>query len=814
MKQLIFTSILLFFTANLTFSQELRLTVVNKPLNIVLNSLNVEISFDDKALADYNVTVAKTFRSPEEVINFLLKDKPFKVEKINGVYVISSIGKETEKLISSAVARKTHIISGELHDCSTGEPLPYAYIQTAKGVATANEAGFFSLAFDTDAPVEIQVQYIGYGILDTLLNIGKHRLPMAAKTIELNEIIVNISPSLMLMESGKISGEVRINPQTARYLPGSVDNSVFNLMRMLPGVRASGEPSEDLIVWGSNIGESQLIYDGFTVYGMKAFNDQISAVNPYLAKDMRLLKGGFDASTGNCIGAVAEITGMEGDFNKPSVKANISNFTTNIYASVPIMKRVAFSAACRQTFYNLYNQTRTSAQKEEHDSQGNLSGVYIDPQYDFRDINLKLAGSASNNDRYYISLYGADDRFNFSATQLTYEVDAAEKNRQYGAAAAYNRMWNNGNNTKLMLSFSRITANIDNVSSINPNQSVPLQKNHIDNSIQDFSFSLEQRFNINERHQMHIGGKWQLYANELNNEDRRINNPSLYVTDNILLGNLSLQAGLRADMILSGKPYLQPRLSAQYGVSEEWKMTASFGLYNQFLTRIPYQYGADSYQLVWSLSDTTFLSSTHFSLGTAFSKNGWLLSVEGYSKKNKNGLYILNNRVYPTDNSILGADLYVKKQWKQNTIFGSYSFVNTSQPQNTTGQEIKAGGVYAFHQFFFSSTYVYGTGFPYLTVGGHGHGQDEQETGHGQSHGQKHQEADNNSGKPYSRLDLSLTYRLQLNKIRLQMGGSMLNVFNTNNIKYNYRLADQNNVINIYTRAASLTPILFLEMIF
>lgn len=811
MKRLITTVIILLITITATFAQELRLVVSDKPLNTVLNSLNVEISFDDKALSKYKVSVSQSFRTPEEAINFLLKDKPFRMEKVGGVYVILPVTQDSKLPV---VIRKIYVISGELFDSSTGEPLPYAHIQTTRGIATTNEKGFFSLTLDTDAPARIQAQYIGYEVLDTLLSIGNHKLQLAAKVITLGEVIVSTPSSTMLMQSGRTSGEVRINPQTARYLPGSVDNSVFNLMRMIPGVRASGEPSEDLIVWGSNTGESQLTYDGFTIYGMKAFNDQISSVNPYLAKDMRLLKGGYGASMGSRIGAIAEITGNEGDFTKPSVKANVSNYTANVYASVPIMKRAALSAAYRQTFYNLYNQTNANSQTEEHDEQGNLSGVYIKPRYDFRDLNLKLAGRAFDNDRYYISLYGADDHFKFSATQQNYEVNATEKNRQYGAAGAYNRVWNNGNNTKLLLSYSQFSADIDNVSGITENQTIPLQKNYIGNSIQDLSLTLEHNFNIGERQQIQVGGKWQQYKSELNGNDTRINNPALYITDNILLGKLSLQVGLRADMVIGKKIHLQPRLSARYSITDELTATASFGLYNQFLTRIPYRYGTGSFQLVWNLSDTTFLSSTQLVAGVAYSKNGWLLSAEGYLKKNRNELYFLNNTIYPVDNTICGVDFYVKKQWKQNTIFGSYSLVNSSQPQENTGQEIKAGAVYNLRPFYLSATYVYGTGFPYLTTGGHGHGQGNEGEGHGQSHEQGHQDSGSDSDKPYSRLDLSLTYKLQLKKVQLQAGASVLNIFDTNNIKYNYRLADQTNVINMYTKATPFTPVVFFEIIF
>ena len=803
MKKGLLVFIIGLISVTAAFSQELRLVVSDKPLNAVLNTLNVEISFDDKALSQYKVSVSQTLKTPEEAIHFLLKDKPFKVEKVGSVYVISPTPViEVEK---RPVVRRTYTVSGELSDQSTGEPLPYAYIQTDKGIISTNESGYFSIVSETNQPLRIQTQYMGFETLDTTLNVGNHKLLLLPKTITLEEIVVAPSSTAMLMQSGKTSGEIRLNHQIAQYMPGSADNSVFNLLRMMPGVRASGEPSEDLIVWGSNWGESRLTYDGFTIFGMKSFNDQIGSVNPYLAKDIRLSKGGFGASEGNRTGAIAEITGNEGNFSRPSVKANLSNYTANIYASVPIWKTSALSVAYRQTFYNLYNSESIDNSNEEQTSPD----IYIEPEYDFRDLNVKFAGKAFENDRYYISLYTADDHFKFDVKQQDYEVSATEKNKQYGAAANYNRVWNNGSNSKFLASYSRLSAAIDNVSGITDTQSTPLDIFHIKNTVQELSLKLEHNFNIGQYQKIQIGGEWQHYTTEYNNKETSISNPALHITDNILLGKLSIKAGIRADLIPNDKIYVQPRLSARYTITEELTATASFGLYNQFLTRVPYQYRQGSYQMIWNLSDSTYLSSTHYQAGLAYSRNGWLVSAEGYVKKNRNQLYFIDNNASKFDNMNVGLDIFAKKEWRENTVFGSYSLVNSTQPQESTGHEIKLGAIYSLKPFYLSATYVYGTGFPYLSTSGHGHGQGNEE----QQHGNEHEHSDVSS-EPYSRLDLSLIYKLQLKKFKMQAGVSVLNVFDTNNVKYSYRLSDQNNVFNVYTKATPFTPVVFFEIIF
>ena len=262
-------------------------------------------------------------------------------------------------------------------------------------------------------------------------------------------------------------------------------------------------------------------------------------------------------------------------------------------------------------------------------------------------------------------------------------------------------------------------------------------------------------------------------------------------------------------MPLDKKAYVQPRLSVRYRMSEELTATASWGLYNQFLTRTAYKYDESGFQTVWSMADSSFTKAMHTTIGIAYSKDGFLISLEGYYKKTKNGQYFLDNMVYKIDNTILGADLYLKKQIRNHTLYGSYSINSLRKPQNELSHEIKIGGIGAFDPFYFSLSYVYGTGFAYISTGGHGHEQSNEEGQHGSEH--KHPDS---SDKAYSRFDVGATYRTQIKRLKLQAGISLLNVFDTKNIKYNYQISGQNSATNIFTKATPFTPTVFFEIIF
>ena len=791
MKKTLFVILVLCLNTAAVLSQELHLVVHDKPLNTVLNTLNLEISYNDQALSAYKVTVSQTFKSPYDALLYLLKGTPFSVEQIGNVYVIFYPDKEVEET-PLPVKKQSYVISGVLMDDSNGERLPYAHIQTNKGFLVCDRNGTFSITQETDAPVRIQAQYVGYIVLDTLLCPGSYRLALSPQTIVLDEVIVQPSPTAMLMQSGKVSGEIRINHQIAEYMPGSVENSVFNLLRMMPGVRASGEPS-DLIVWGSNIGESQIKFDGFTLFGMKNFNDHITSVNPYLVKDIRLFKGGYGASQGNQIGAIAEITGIENNRQSMGVKANISNRTANVSASVPI-KNSSLSAAYRQTFYNLFGKNET----ENSGGHGRMSQSqwYIKPDYSFRDANVKYSGKLSDSGNYYITLYGANDQFRIESNQRQYEVNINEENRQYAGSAAFEKRGNNGSSSKFQAAYTRFSSKVDNVTVLNSNRVNPRTEINIDNSIQDLSVKLHYNFNLYERQKIQIGAEYQQYYNTLNESSHTIHIPAVFITDHLRMGKLYVEAGVRTDFPTSATISLLPRISAKYSFSDKLTATTSGGMYRQYIARIPYQQEAGSYQMVWSSADSIHLKSNHALAGVAYSNNGYLFSLEGYFKQIQNGIYFLNNDYTISDNTIWGGDLYAKKEFGRQTLFASYSIANIEKPAEETGQEMKLGGIAAYKDFYFSTTYVYGTGYSYLSTGGHGHAQNR--------------ESDNS----YNRWDMAMTYKLEQKKYQLQAGVSLLNVLNTGNVKYNYQLADQNTITNLYTEAIPRTFMVFVEIAF
>jgi hypothetical protein len=106
---------------------------------------------------------------------------------------------------------------------------------------------------------------------------------------------------------------------------------------------------------------------------------------------------------------------------------------------------------------------------------------------------------------------------------------------------------------------------------------------------------------------------------------------------------------------------------------------------------------------------------------------------------------------------------------------------------------VKAALMLNFDPFYFSTNYVYGSGFP---VAPYPYNQDGEDL-------------------DYSRWDVSFVWKFLDRKVVGEVGLSILNVLNTQNIKYtNFERIPgvQNNSINIYAEAIPFTPTLFLKI--
>lgn len=814
--------------------QEIEVDAVETPLNKVLigiiNSHGASISFDDESLSHYMVTDKNVYTSIDLALAGLLKNLPLSCELIGGVWVIFPIREVVEP-------QKKSFLSGRVFDKITNEALPYSHVTVNGWPSVSDLKGSFSSTFPfEDSIATVKVSHLGYYILDTLVLADQaHNFPLTPSIIGLSEIVIRGRTIEKSTQIGNLPGLMKLNHKIAHFLPGYGDNSVFNLIRLMPGILASGEQTSELIIWGSYAGQSKVVFDGFTVYGLKNFNDNISAFNPLVAKDIEIHKGGYDARYGGRVGGIVNIVGKNGNTAAPSFTVSLNNMTLNGMVEIPIFKKGSLIVAYRHTYFNMYNPSdMTALVKRNNDADStNDVDITIMPDYKFRDLNIKYSTTINDNDLFYVSLHGGYDIFSYSIDDTVgnsiLDKKTKDENSQFGGSIFYGHTLKNGNANNFRFSYSGLNSFYqDDFKQVFPlsNHTEYLAEDTIHNKMGESSLEYSNIVTINHAHTLESGVN--IYYNDVKLEEHSFGaltarhhqssgRISIFVQDNISVQkNIGLKAGFRLNYAGNlKKAYFDPRLSASFKLGENWTINAALGVYRQFvsLSTIIDEYG--NYRYMWVIADNEdvpVLKATHYVLGTSYHQNNFTFSLEGYYKNTTGLIRYLNlvnlnvQDIFYGNAESYGIDLLVKKDIASHSAWIAYSLGKTTEHfkyYNTNDtrraphdqrHELKLAAMLNFNPFFFSSNYVFGSGFPY------GNGLTQNST---------------STDLTYSRLDISLIYKFLDRKVQGETGISLLNVLNTENLKYSSfekMPANQTNGINIYAGAIPFTPTLYLKI--
>lgn len=865
---------LFLFAWHCIFAQPMSIKIEAKDqaLNVVLVQLreqyDFQFSYSDNQLSKYKVTVSKTFRSKDDAIEFLLKDLPFQLKKTGEVYILIPDKKKQKEEKQKAQTN----ISGQIVEVGTFEPLPFSHILINNHPMVSDVMGGFNYTASADSTFHLRISHLGYYVYDTTLFAGLHqKFTLIPASRNLPEVTVknNIIEKSTLI--GGKTGKMKLNHTISRFIPGQGDNSVFNLLRLMPGIQAAGEQSTDLLIWGSCEGQSQITFDEFTVFGLKNYNDNISTVNPFMVKNIEIYKGGFEAKYGNRVGGLVVITGKNGSLQKPTFSLNINLTTINGMVEIPLFKKSSLMLAYRQTYYNLYNsddfnifaptrlmEKSVGEKTKKTDINFDLN-VYPD-DYKFKDFNLKYSFNFDNGDQFYISAYRGGDYFSLTAETMLYwqyqghggrnrdvnlniTLKDTEENLQNGLSAFYGKNWRNGNTSKFILSHSdfnktvadELQSNTNNGGAIFNSDQTGLTNQAIEND-----FRQENTLNFTNGHLLELG--WGVYNDralmstkntfrdtlKIDTLSQQQNNRFYaYLQDVLPIGErFELKAGFRFNLINDEQRfYPEPRLSASYRLTENTKLSASWGIYNQFMYKIANVDRDQNYNYFWVTSNNKIpvLHAKHWVAGINYFKNDLTLNFEAYYKTTANlsRRYfeshtingIVENRYFTKvgDAKIYGIDLYVKKEWGHHAVWASYTLSKSLERlrpinQPTVGvyelapqdqrHEFKIAGIVKLRNFYFSANYVYGSGLEIL----------------------RKAFIDETNNVSYNRVDGSVTYEFQPKKFHAEMGLSVLNIFDTQNLKFanykNFQISSELGSVKVYSNAVPFTPILFLKLVF
>lgn len=817
-----YTSII--FTLLLSFNahaQQVKVYAISKPLNKVFFDLKdqygIQFSFNDAMLSSCIINDSTTYENPVQAVASLVQTCGFEYHLKGNIFIITAQAKAAAKPTNNI----PRIFNGQVTDKFTKEPLPFANLKIGDQQLSADLNGRFSL-FANNTNVTIHASHLGYYILDS--NIATKtfaHIELTPSAIGLKEVEIHDKQKPYMAHLGTQPALIKLNHLFASFIPGNNDNIVYNALRLQPGIMASGEQSSDYIIWGSYIGQTLIEFDGIPIFNINTGKDNLGIINPLILEDIEVYKSNFGAETGGRIGGYVRMTGKQGNADKLSGTLNLNNQTASTRLNIPVGGNSALQVAFRQTLFNFLNTDRYFLP-----DKGTTD--FYHSGFSLRDMNLKFSSALSKTSQLTISLRNDQnseiDTFYENKTMQSYNIHNSNTRKQYGGSLHYSKQWAQLGTTHLKTVYANMTNQIRNTSSISKvkNMSHMDANSDINNSVQEQFFELSHQLPAKKHHQMQFGLRVSQDQTSLNylidqktykTDDNRGTLVSAYIKDRInLFSILYLEPGLRIDHPYNAKKnYFQPRIKLSAYLNDHLKLHAAWGKYVQFLNESSISDNYGNYYYYWQINGFNTLPATqsyHSYLGASYSNGGFMANLDLYHKKTSgliryvNIQHMGNSLLSKGDGQVKGIDVYLKQQIHKHQVWLSYSlaqaveyfdYFTTSEYQRAPQDqrhEIKGAFILNLKPWYFSASYVYGSGFPYLIPG-----RNQQDV------------------FPYNRMDISAMYRFSYNHIAFEGGASIINLLNQTNIKYNNfsTLPDQR---IIYRYGMPFTPSVFLNISF
>jgi hypothetical protein len=292
------------------------------------------------------------------------------------------------------LSQQTGVIFGKISD-SSGQPVYNANIALSEhaGGTTTNKSGTYELRIPANKPVLISISFIGYEIAP---------FEVTVKPGERKEVNKTLSSTATQLASIEVKDQQirkstfnRLDPKSVTFIP-SMNSSIEDLIKTMPGVSSRNELSSQYSVRGGNYDENLVFVNDIEVYRpfliRSGQQEGQSFLNPDLVSSISFSAGAFDAKYGDKMSSVLDIrykrpTSFAGSFD-------ISLLGANAHVEGTFAKKFSYLLGVRYKTYTYFLKGL--------DTKGNYKPRFFDIQGMLNyEINKKweisLLGMFSNN---------------------------------------------------------------------------------------------------------------------------------------------------------------------------------------------------------------------------------------------------------------------------------------------------------------------------------------------------------------------------------------------------------------------------------
>ncbi len=816
--RLILLFALIIFSFGLSAQSSLKLFVQN-----LSSKYKIDIAIDPSLLQNENIKIESP-NTIEDVFSLLTKAGL-------DYFIISNNYILLRK--SAVLPEQTKTISGKIVDQSTGEPIPFAsvYLSDMSAGTSTDEDGRYKLKVNKNSDVNIEVSYLGYENQKFSSDKQITNIALKESLSQISEVVI-IASSLQNIDLAKINFESEYN--SLKLIKLNSNDLIKTMQLSLPGV--SRTDNAQIMIRSMRQDKTLSLVNNIPVLKTGHYFNLISNFNELFFKEIDVYKNVFPAQYGNALGGLVKYTSDIN--NKKSYFSSTSNLLYSGFAASLANDKFVLNIGGRKSYIeankngilskNLY-QLRSS-------NAGASDIVSNVPDASFYDLNAQLTYRYSKNNTATLSALSNKDSESLNwknnrqfflgntSLELVQNFNNYQNSKNIGYSFENKFSINDQWKWSIDAHYYRYADTFNLKTSINElrdNMSQPLENDYRHNQeISTKSISSHLNYKLNNTQNIDFGVytknidlsfKAKENHKTITSLSNNANQYSVFGDYNINGNSFVLKVGSKLTNFsnISGN-FLEPYLSANYKVNKDFCIKSTFAHRIQNLNLLDFETRFAQNLNYYYLSNDSLQIQTgnHLMLGANYTKNKFVFDVEAYSYRN-DGIQLFTNLLPVFSKEIIvggpkpnPADAYKFFSGKNNIIgidfFASYSIKKWSSSMNYTlsknSQRFK--GIYKNqevpsptdrrHSFSFNNTYTFDklsigssigimSGSPYLS----------------------YITIKPEKGKKdvlrkeiieylptYFSLDFNADYAVMVNPFKLNVGLSVTNITNNDNVKF------------------------------
>ncbi|MCW5520952.1 TonB-dependent receptor plug domain-containing protein [Aureitalea sp. L0-47] len=686
----------------------------------------------------------------------------------------------------------------------------------------------------------IVVSYTGYERItllpENLIEVDCNTVPLQRKVEFLNTVtLVNY---LARGITKNVDGSLNVNYKEFDILPGLIEPDVLQTIQALPGIQSVNETVSFINIRGGTNDQNLILWDGIKMYQSGHFFGQISAFNPFLTSEVKVIKNGSSSQYGDGVSGIISMMGDDTIATEFNGGWGINAISTDAHVDIPLGSKASVQIAGRKSFNNLfetitYSQYFDKAFQNTEVVSNSAAQSASNDDFTFYDTHFRLVYQPTSKDYFRANFLLLGNQLGFQENAL---IDGDRQSRQselsqenYSGGLYYRRNWNESFVSDIQFYGSSYSLQATNFDLLN-NQRL-LQNN----DVLENGFKTRMFYNPSSTTSLMAG--YQFNETGITNFEQ-INNPFFERTDKQVIrtnsgfvqaslqpknSNTTITGGVRVNHVSKFNEFLfEPRLSFNYrflkyfsiDIAGELKSQTTsqiIDLQNDFL-------GVENRRWVLAREgEIPILKSEQLSVGIDYSRNGWLINVEPYIKE-IDGITTQSQgfqnqfETARTHGSytVKGVDVLVNKRFKKVNTWLSYSYAEndytfdnlspSSFPNNLDIRHTFTYGInYSLNEFNISGGFNWHSGKPITLL----------VPGNEIVDGQLNFDAPNAANiDDYIRVDISGTYKFPFGKNMDAFAGiSFWNLLDTRNeLNSFYRLNNDGDPEKVRENSLAFTP--------